>query len=350
MHNLDFKATTYPNGKFESQTMCNEDKTDGYRVRWHESGKIKSAAEYKYGKPDGLYTAWHENGNKSAEINYLNGHRHGACTLWHKDGSKRSEVVYDKGKMNNLWVVWHSTGKIKKAILFKNYRKKSKTTWYDDGAIKTNIEFGTEYFNRQLYKFTDVSYGEWVDYYLPHPDSFEFSHNGSDLLSGGVRYPILQTDWYKNGQKSFENIQYGYTNSYISWHKNGQKGFESGKEKGEPNIHWDDQGVKEYEDIIDFDSDELVDWKIEYKFFDKSEQYVAKVIQTEDFDEFIQWEFFDTFNNKLYEYKHSYSKDVLITDNELWNVWLNSKCEDFVKILKLTDEHKSVFCKITNYD
>ncbi len=60
LHNLDFQATTHPNGKFESQTMCNEDKTDGYRVCWYESGKIKSATEYKHSKPDGLYTAWHK--------------------------------------------------------------------------------------------------------------------------------------------------------------------------------------------------------------------------------------------------------------------------------------------------
>ena len=41
MHNLDFKATTYSNGKFESQTMCNENKTDGFRVYWYESGQMK---------------------------------------------------------------------------------------------------------------------------------------------------------------------------------------------------------------------------------------------------------------------------------------------------------------------
>jgi len=48
MHNLDFQATTYPNGKFESQAMYNENKTDGFRVRWYESGQMKFATEYKH--------------------------------------------------------------------------------------------------------------------------------------------------------------------------------------------------------------------------------------------------------------------------------------------------------------
>ena len=235
MNNLDFQATTYPNGKFESQTMCNEDKTDGYRVCWYESGKIKSAAEYKHGKPDGLYTAWHENSNKSAEISYLNGRRSGTCKLWHKDGSKRSEITYDNGKMNNLWVVWHSTGQIKKAVLFKDYRKKSKTTWYSNGSIKYNSELGSEYFNRQLYKFSDVSYDEWIDYYSPCTFNDDFFPNVRGPMGEGVRHPILMTCWYKSGQKSYESIQYGYEDSHIYWHENGKKSFEAGNVKDIPN-------------------------------------------------------------------------------------------------------------------
>jgi antitoxin component YwqK of YwqJK toxin-antitoxin module len=349
MHNLDFQATTYPNGRFESQTMCNEDKTDGFRVHWYESGQMKSAAEYKHGKPDGLYTAWYENGNKSAEINYLNGRRHGTCKLWHKDSLKHSEVAYDNGRMNDLWVVWHSTGQIRKAILFKDCRKTSAATWYSNGNIKYNSELGDEYFNRRICEFSNINYGEWIDYYSPHPSGFEFPHNGSDLLSGGVRYPILMTYWYKSGQKSYECIQYGYEDSTIHWYENGQKSFEAGKNRGDPNIYWDDHGIKEYECLYDFDSDELVDWKIVYKFFD-NEHHVATVIQTEDFDNFIQWEFFDTLDNKLYEYKYSYPKGVLITDDELWDVWLNSECKEFVKTLKSVEKYKSVFCKIYKHN
>jgi antitoxin component YwqK of YwqJK toxin-antitoxin module len=349
MHNLDFQATTYPNGKFASQTMCNEDKTDGFRVRWYESGKIKSSAEYKYGKPDGLYTAWYENGNKSAEINYLDGHRHGKCKLWHKDGSKRSEVTYDNGKMNNLWVAWHGTGQIKKAVLFKDCRKKSEATWYSNGNIKYNSELGSEYFNRQLYKFSDVSYGEWVNYYS-HSSDDDFFSNVRGPMGEGVRYPVLMTFWYKSGQKSHECIQYGYEDSTIYWHENGQKSFEAGKNKGDPNIHWNNQGVKEYECLYDFDSGELVDWKIFYKFFDADEHHIATIIQAEDFEKFIQWEFFDVLDNKLYEYKYSYPKGMLITDDELWDVWLNSKCDEFIKTLKSVEKYKSVFCRIYNYN
>jgi len=343
MHNLDFQATTYPNGKFESQTMCNEDKTDGFRVYWYESGQMKSTSEYKRGKLDGLYTAWHENGNKSAEIDYLDGHRHGACKLWHKDGSKRSEVTYDNGKMNNLWVAWHNTGQIKKAVLFKDCRKKSKATWYNNGSIKYNSELGYEYFNRRLCEFSNTSYGEWADYYSPHPSGFEFPHNGSDLLRGGVRYPILKTHWYKDGQKSSEIIQYGYEYLQIHWHENGQKSFESGNVKNIPNIYWNDQGVKEYECIYNFDRDDA-DWQIIYKFFDNDEHHIATLVQTKDFDKFIEWEFFDTLNNKLYEYKYNYSESTSITTDELWNVWLNSECKEFVEILDSIEKHKHEVC------
>jgi antitoxin component YwqK of YwqJK toxin-antitoxin module len=350
MHNLDFKATTYSNGKFESQTMCNENKTDGFRVYWYESGQMKSATDYKHGKPDGLLTAWHENGNKSAEINYLNGHKHGACKLWYKDGLKRSEVIYANGRMDGLWVLWHTTGKIRKSILFKNCKKASETTWYSNGNIKSNIELGAEYFNRQLCKFSDVSYyGEWIDYYSPHALHDELFVNGNDLLSEGIRCPILTTHWYKNGQKAYESIQYGYDDSHINWHKNGQKSFEAGKKNSDPCISWNSQGIKEYEYIFDFDS---IDDGIQttWKFFNNTGRYAATIILNEkwndlyEFDLF-EWEFFDTRNNKLYEYKYSHSESASITTDELWDVWLNSECREFVEILKSIEKHKSVFCK-----
>jgi len=317
MHNLDFKATTYPNGKFESQTMCNENKTDGFRVYWYESGQMKSATDYKHGKPDGLLTAWHENGNKSAEINYFNGHKHGACKLWYKDGLKRSEVIYTNGRMDGLWVLWHTTGQIRKSILFKNCRKESETTWYGNGSIKSNIELGAEYCNRQLYKFSDVSYGEWIDYYSPNVLHDELFVNGNDLLSEGIRYPMLTTHWYKHGQKAYETIQFGYDDSYISWHENGQKSFEAGKKNSDPCISWNSQGIKEYEYIFDFDS---IDDGIHtiWKFFDDAGRYAATIILNEKLNEcfefdLFEWEFFDTHNNKLYGYKYSYTESVLIT-------------------------------------
>ena len=351
MHNLDFQATTYPNGKFESQAMCNEDKTDGFRVRWYESGQMKSATEYKHGKPDGLLTAWHENGNKSAEINYLDGHRHGVCTLWHKDGSKRSEVVYVNGRMNKLWVTWHSTGSIRKAVLFKDKgcRKKSETTWYDNGSIKSNIEFGDEYSNRAHIKFADVSYGDWADFYAPHPSGFEFDLNGSDFAKGGKRYPTQMTFWYKNGKKSSEHLNYGYESSVIFWYENGQKSMEVGKEKGNPDIYWDKQGVKEYETTLDFD---LIDVDVleTWLFFDENEHFLAVVKRAEIWDKFVKWEFYNKDNEKVYDYKHDYSKDAFLTTDKLWNIWLNSECIEFTKTLKSIEKHKSVFCQITNYD
>jgi len=156
------------------------------------------------------------------------------------------------------------------------------------------------------------------------------------------------TYWYKSGQKSYESIQYGYETSFIGWHKNGVKSFEAGNVKKIPNTYWNEQGVKEYECLYNLDSDEPVDWKISHKFFDTDEYHIVTIIQIEAFDEFIQWEFFDAFNNKLYDYKFNYSKDRLITDGELWSIWLSSERKKFVKILKSIEKHKSEFCRITN--
>ena len=410
MHNLDFQATTYPNGKFESQTMCNEDKTDGYRVRWYESGKIKSAAEYKYGKLDGLYTewyedgtksseinyfdgvkhgviilwhensqvklksqykygnlnglhtawhkngqikftanyrdgkrildtnftAWHANGNKSVEINYLNGHRHDVCTIWHKDGSKRSEVAYVNGKMDGLWVLWYKTGQIHRAVLFKDHRKTSETTWYGNGGIKYSAEYGP---SRRYQDFSNI--------YIYKPD-FNCPILGRDSQISAKRY--WATSWslrYENGQKSAEHLYYGYEDSVIQWHENGQKSFEVGKKKGDPNIHWDKQGVKECESKYYFnDTSKDCHYSYQLKIFDNNEQHLVTVEQVTYFDEFNEWEFFDKDNNKIYNYRYDHTTGVLLTSDELWNLWLNSESKEFVKILKSVEKHKSTICII----
>jgi hypothetical protein len=38
--------------------MCNDDKTDGFRVQWYESGQMKSAGEYKYNKQVSISTSY----------------------------------------------------------------------------------------------------------------------------------------------------------------------------------------------------------------------------------------------------------------------------------------------------
>ena len=57
----------------------------------------------------------------------------------------------------------------------------------------------------------------------------------------------VETRWHYEGQKAEETnfvlgIKYGLS---TEWHENGQKSFESGKEKGDPNVYWDDRGIKE---------------------------------------------------------------------------------------------------------
>ena len=341
MHDLDFQATTYPNGKFESQNMCNENKTDGFRVYWYESGQMKSATEYKQGKPDGLLTAWHENGNQSTEVSYLDGHKHGACKLWHKDGLRRSEVNYVNGRMDGLWVAWHSTGQIKKSVLFKDGRKKSKTTWYDNGGIKSNIEYRPETFGRHHHKFSDIDYGIGPNFNF---DVFA----GYTVESPGLLFIASKTDWYEDGQKEFEGVYYGYDFSETVWFHNGYKHSESKNSSAEfCDCHntltsiWDHYGVKQYEcTTLDYKVGDEV--QTIWRFFDKNERYISTVILTEQWYGYgpHEWEFLDQNNNKVYEYNRS-CKDASITSKELWDIWLSSECKEFAEVLKSIEKNKS---------
>ncbi|HIC40387.1 MAG TPA: toxin-antitoxin system YwqK family antitoxin, partial [Piscirickettsiaceae bacterium] len=364
------KATIYPNGKFKSQAMCNEDKTDGFRIYWHENGQMKSAGEYKHGKPDGLYTAWFENGNKRAEINFSNGRKHGLCIFWHTNKQKKLEVSYTNGKMDGLWMYWYKNGQVRNATLLKDLIKESKMSWYSNGCIQSKTYYG---FSRSIQPIPEFAtfftfynpYNdpiidthqtieskhwyesgnlekEWFNYGYYRSNTFWYENSQKsqeELFKHGYYY--LWTTWYENGQKSQEDN----SGSFTMWHENGQKSLEEGTEKGDPCITWNNQGVKEYESILDFDSIEDA-VQTHWKFFDDNGQYVATVIQTEDCDEFIEWEFFDTLNNKLYEFKYDYSESELITDDGLWRIWLDSECEPLVKILKSIEKHKSVFCNI----
>ena len=304
-----------------------------FKVDWHKSGQMKSAVEYKSGKPNGLFTSWYENGQRSTEINYRDGHRHGLCTLWHKDGLKRSEVVYSNGKMNGLWVLWHKTGQIRQAILFKELRKSSKASWYDNGGIRVSAEYGPR---REYQNFSNIN--------IYKPD-FDCPILGNDSRINAKQYWAIEYSWWnRNGQKKGEQRYCGYDHSAKNWHDNGQKSME---EKGGPVVSWNEHGVKECELSFNFDLNE-VDMQSTGKFFDRNGQYIMTVIETECFDEFTEWKFLDKNNNKVYEYKHNYLKDTLITSDELWDIWLNSGSKEFVTMLKSSKSHQSVFCRLSS--
>jgi len=299
------------------------------KVDWYKSGQMKSAVKCKNGKPSGLFTSWHENGKRSTEINYRDGHRHGVCTLWHKDGLKRSEVVYSNGKMNDLWVLWHKTGKIRQAILFKELRKSSKASWYDNGGIRVSAEYGP---SRKYQNFENIN--------IYKPD-FDCPILGNDSRINAKEYRTIEYSWWnRNGQKKGEQRYYGYDHSVKQWHDNGQKSME---QKEGPAVFWNKYGVKECELSFIFDLNE-VDMQSTGKFFDRNGQYIMTVIQTGCFDVFIEWKFLDKNDNKVYEYRHDYSKDTSTTPDELWDIWLNSESKEFSKILKSIEDDKYVIC------
>ena len=318
----DLKAATYPNGKFKSQSMCNENKTDGFRIHWYESGQIKSAGEYKHNKRDGLCTSWYENGQKNAEINYSKGIKNGRLILWHRDGSKKSEVVYSNGRMNSLWVNWDIDGQIQKAVLFKDKRKVSKTTWYNNGQLKLQTNYESS--RRALRKLPEI---DWDS--CPY-DTIEMDigfRSGKPIKTNPYDVSkISEKSWYENGNVQNELADYGYhyvnsgwyesgqlkynhghddtfPSGSMCWHENGQLSYklEPGTDKY---ISFDVEGAKEYEleTRYTFDDDDL--WKEKYTFFDKKGDKLCS-IERDDDTLICLWYFYDKSGNKIYSNKVS---------------------------------------------
>jgi len=356
----DLKSTTYPNGKFKSQSMCDENKTDGFRVQWYESGLIKSAGEYKHNKRDGSYTSWYENGHKSAEINYIKGIKDGRLILWHEDGSKKSEVVYSNGRMNSLWVSWDIDGQIQKTVLFKDKRKVSKTTWYNNGHLKLQTNY--EISHRALHKLPEI---DWDSYpYNTFMDEPFAVDSKPTKISPYSISKISEKNWYKNGNVQNELADYGYhyvnsgwyesgqlkynhghddtfPSGSMCWHENGQLSYKLEPDTGKY-IAFDVEGIKEYEleTKYAFDDDDF--WKEKYTFFDKKEDGLCS-IEKDDNTLICLWSFYDSDNNKVYVNYYDYAKDAFEKDG-IWQFWINQDIPELTKILTPIEKHKSLFC------
>lgn len=353
MNNLT--ATTYPNGKFKSQSMCNE--TDGFRVQWYESGQMKSAGEYKHTKKDGLYTSWYENGQKSSEINYTKGIKDGQLTLWHKDGNKRSEVTYLNGRMNSLWVSWYKNGQIQKAVLFKDKKKVSKAIWYDNGKLKLQADYESDY--RVRHELPEINWDS-----QPYKDFMDvpFTLDGKpeDIKINPYHSHILRTKrWHKNGVVKDEYAYYIYCSIDIGWYKTGQLKYNYGHDEG--CMHWHENGQLSYEfdssadKYTSFDSNGIKEyeleakhifeddgfWKEKYTFFDEKDKKLCTVKQKDD-ESICYWLFYDSDDNKVHEYCYDYAKDSL-TEDALWQFWIDQNIPELTKILTPTERHKSLF-------
>ncbi|MBC8554158.1 MAG: hypothetical protein ISR69_05875 [Gammaproteobacteria bacterium] len=356
----DLISTTYPNGKFASQIMCNEDKTDGFRVHWYESGQMKSAGEYKYGKPDGLLTAWYENGNKSAEINYSKGVKDGRLVIWHKDGSKRSEVIYSSGRMNSLWVSWYENGQMQKAVLFKDKKKSSKTLWHKSGGLK--LQEAYESSHRTCHELPEI---DWDSYPYNSFMDEPFTIDGKpEKINPYAVSKLFETSWYKNGNikkewayygyqnidtEWYENGQMKYINSYasgsqhIAWHENGQKSYMESTIKDGYDIAWNDNGIKEYE-FKCLSSSEDDSTHLEWIFYKQDVVKLCTIRHTIDFEnEHDCWYFYDDKKNQVYEYNcaFSYIEDSIARD-QLWDFWMNLKNDKLLKILINIEAHKNL--------
>jgi len=141
-----------------------------------------------------------------------------------------------------------------------------------------------------------------------------------------------------------DNYRKGRTHSVKQWHENGKKSFEAGKNKGEPNIFWNEYGIKECESAYDLTSVE--DISVIWRFFDSDEGHISTINNTLVLDNYSDWEFFNKDSNKVFKYRHDYTKNPNLTADELWHIWLNSGCEELVKILNPIEKHRSKFFSV----
>lgn len=356
----NFKASTYSNEKFKSQSMCNDNKTDGFRVQWYESGQIKSASEYKHNKRDGLRTSWYENGHKSAEINHDQGVKNGRLVIWYKDGSKKSEVTYISGRMDGLWVSWYKNGQILKAALFKDKKKISKTTWHSNGRLKSQEDYDSSH--RILHELPEV---DWDSYPYNQFMDMPFTLDGNpEKISPYSVSKISEKSWYKNGITKSKWAHYGYQIINTGWYENGQLKYNHGHNNTLPKgsmcwhengqlsymldpdtdkyISFDVNGTKEYELEAKYTFEDDDFWREKYIFFDKDANKLCS-IEIDDNTLVCLWSFYDKNDNKIYVHYYDYDKDTLKKD-KIWQFWINQDIKNLTKILAPVEKHKDLFC------
>jgi len=358
----ELKTNIYPDGKFKSQAICN--KTDDFRVQWYKSGQMKSATKYKHNKRDKLHTSWHKNGQESAEINYSKGIKDGRLTLWYKDGGKKSEAVYSNGRVNSLWASWYKNGQIRKAVLFKDKKKASKTLWHNDGQLKLQVNYDSSH--RTLHELSEI---DWDSYpYNTFMDT-PFEIDGKpEKIAPIAPYTVLkisEKSWYKNGNLKNEWAHYGYHNINCGWYKNGQMKYNHEHNDKTPNGHifWHEngqlnyklepgtdkytsfniKGVKEYELEAKYTFDDDGFWREKYSFFKRNKHKLCSVKQ-EDNESICYWYFYDKDGVELYKDYYDYSEGTIQGD-DIWKSWLNLEIPELTNILTSIEKHKELLYK-----
>jgi len=313
----DLKATTYPNGKFASQTMCNDDKTDGFRVQWYESGQMKSAGEYKYNKPDGLYTVWFENSNKRAEINYKHGKRDGKFTFWYDNGQTKFQGCYSSERAIGIWTLWYSNGqKYKETDTIQGVR----SYWYDNGQKKSR------------------QYRIWYDNNTP-PVFYETERNWNRegrLIDGDIVTIKKQLNYHN--EDNIERHAYDCTYAFTYFNKEGLKEYEL-------TYDWimdDDWNFDENENRYQF-----VDYFVTtYNFFDKKGnknrfvEFFEKYTNEHTVPESYSWKFFNDKDELIYEYFIDQRIYIVI---DLYDELLKIDNKELNKTLIRIKKHKSLF-------
>ena len=154
----------------------------------YSNGKKETEINYKNGKQEGLDTWWYKNGKKGREINYKNGKQEGLDTWWNKNGKKGRESRYKNNQLDGLEIEWDGGSVVSTINWHKGKKDGLETKQFVDSTIEAKINWrdGKKH-GLDTWWFNSRSWGEqgkkrsetnWVDD-LKNGISITYRKNGT---------------------------------------------------------------------------------------------------------------------------------------------------------------------------
>jgi len=254
----------------------------GQILTYHRNGEVESKGVAVNGEPEGLFKEYYNDGQIFAEVYFKSGKEHGLATEWYRDGKKKKTGEFYQGEPHGTWSFWDSTnsGALSEKIVYAKGELRSKSTYHENGRLKSQTEYSNEkkngkytlyYDNGQLnergkYK-DDVMHGQWTCWYENGRKKKEYA----DITGIGI-----VTTYYSNGNKESEGVEdntglrmalYGYRagpdiGKWTYWYENGQKKREENLGDSPNEIRfvrvWYPDGSKKQDYTLEGDSNEVV--------------------------------------------------------------------------------------------
>ncbi|MGO4819694.1 toxin-antitoxin system YwqK family antitoxin [Flavobacterium sp. W22_SRS_FP1] len=132
-------GTSLCEGEFENGTKI------GKWLYYYDSKKIKFEINYFNDKQNGNTSTYFENGNLKSVGDYSDGNKTGKWVYYDDNANKSYEETYKEGKLNGNYISYFDNKKIfQKGIFTDGLKKSNLLTNYNDGGIKTIVEYNKD--------------------------------------------------------------------------------------------------------------------------------------------------------------------------------------------------------------